>query len=138
MIYKTSLRGIHKLRWQDFEDFWPPSPLCWQIYYISLCSIVDIWLTPPLPLACQRSLWTSTFSEKTCRTLLAVHISKCPPPKSLDVTMDLTKISHHLYDVITFDSILKVTFNFIQICPSKVNIWFWSVTFEVIAVQSLE
>ena len=47
--------GIHKLCWQDFEDF-RPLPLRWQVYCISLCNIVDIWVTP-LPLACQRSLW---------------------------------------------------------------------------------
>ena len=41
----------------DFEDFWPPSLLRWQVYYISLCSIVDIWLTPLFPLTRQRSLW---------------------------------------------------------------------------------
>ena len=26
------------------------------VYYISLCSSIGIWLTPPLPLACLRSL----------------------------------------------------------------------------------
>ena len=52
--FRKWLWGNHKLRWQDFEDFWPP--LCWQVHYISLCSIVDIWETP-LPLACQRSIW---------------------------------------------------------------------------------
>ena len=34
-----------------------PLPLRWQVYLISLFSIVDIWETPSLPLACQRSLW---------------------------------------------------------------------------------
>ena len=41
-----------------FEDFDPPSPLCRQVYYISLCSTIDIRQTP-LPLACLRSLWTA-------------------------------------------------------------------------------
>ena len=36
---------FHKLRWQDFKDFWFPT-LCLQDYYVSLRSIVDIWLTP--------------------------------------------------------------------------------------------
>ena len=38
-----------------------PLPLRWQVYYISLCGIVDICLTP-LFLACQRSLWTAPYS----------------------------------------------------------------------------
>ena len=41
--------GIHKLNWQDFEDFWPPlSPLHWKFYNISFISIVGI--DPPLPM----------------------------------------------------------------------------------------
>ena len=36
----------------------PAPPLHWQVYYISLCSIVDIWIIPLL-LACQCSLWMS-------------------------------------------------------------------------------
>ena len=36
------LGTIHKLRSQDFEAFKPPSLIRWQVYYISLCSIVDI------------------------------------------------------------------------------------------------
>ena len=54
-----TLVGIHKLRKQECANFWPPSPLRKQIYYISLCSSISIWLPPPgpLPLACLRSLW---------------------------------------------------------------------------------
>ena len=43
------LGAIHKLRRQDFEDFWTPLPLRRQVYYISLCSSIDIWQTPPPP-----------------------------------------------------------------------------------------
>ena len=50
--------GIHKLR---LLDFWPPSPLRWQVYYISKY-IVDIWQTP-LPLTCQRSLWMPPYQS---------------------------------------------------------------------------
>ena len=46
-----NLEGIHKLRRQDFANFWPPSPLRRQVYYISLCSNIGIWLTP----ACLRT-----------------------------------------------------------------------------------
>ena len=53
--------AIHKLRWRDFEDFWRTLPLRWQVYYISLYSIVDIWLNP-LPITRQRSLWTALDS----------------------------------------------------------------------------
>ena len=47
----TSLKlgAIHKLRRQDFANFWPPSPLHRQVYYISLCSNIGIWPTPPPP-----------------------------------------------------------------------------------------
>ena len=45
-IHPDPLGAIHKLRWQDFEDFYPLH-LCWQV---NLCSIVDIWLTPSSPL----------------------------------------------------------------------------------------
>ena len=37
--------AIHKLRRQDFANFWPPLPLRRQVYYISLCSSIGIWLT---------------------------------------------------------------------------------------------
>ena len=47
--------AIHKLRRQDFEDFWASLPLRRQVYYISLCISIVIWQTP-LPLACLRSL----------------------------------------------------------------------------------
>ena len=40
--------AIHKLRRQDFVNFWPPSPFRRQVYYISLCSTIGIWL-PPSP-----------------------------------------------------------------------------------------
>ena len=41
--------GIHNLRWQDFEDFWLPSSFVDKFTsYISLCSIVDIWVIPLL------------------------------------------------------------------------------------------
>ena len=43
------LGGIHKLRKQDFANFWPPSPLRKQVYYVSLCSSISIWLTLPPP-----------------------------------------------------------------------------------------
>ena len=46
---KASTGTIHKLRRQDFTNFLPPPrPLRRQVYYISLCSIIGIWL-PPLP-----------------------------------------------------------------------------------------
>ena len=42
--------GIHKLCWQDFEDFWPLS-FRWQLYCISYCSKYSLHLTnPPYPL----------------------------------------------------------------------------------------
>ena len=43
--------GVHKLRQQDFANFWPPSPLHKQVYYISLCSSISIWLPPSPSLA---------------------------------------------------------------------------------------
>ena len=48
-----------------FYEFLTPFPFNWQVYYISLRSIVDIWLTPdpPLSLACQRSFWEPTDFE---------------------------------------------------------------------------
>ena len=49
------LGGIHKLGWHNFEDFDPP-PLYLQVYWISKCCIVDFWVTPSLPLACQHCL----------------------------------------------------------------------------------
>ena len=52
--WSMNFGGILKLRRQDFANFWPPLPLCRQVYYISLCSSIGIWLTP---LACLRSLW---------------------------------------------------------------------------------
>ena len=75
--------GIHKLRRQDFANFWPP--LRRQVFYISLCSSIDIWLTP-LPLACLRSLWMppkkewelSSKRSNKCRRwfpLILCHIS---------------------------------------------------------------
>ena len=50
------LGGIHKLRKQDFANFWHPPrpPSRKQVYYISLCIM---YLAKPLPLACLRSLW---------------------------------------------------------------------------------
>ena len=49
--HKILLKGTstNYLGWQNFEDFWPP-PIRWQVYKISLCSIVGIWVTPPSPL----------------------------------------------------------------------------------------
>ena len=52
----------------------PPSPLRWEVYYISLCSIVDIWQHPSPPC----SLWMSpsggagrgTLAESECRMKL--------------------------------------------------------------------
>ena len=41
--------AFHKLCQQDFANFWPPLPLCQQVYYISLCSTISLWLTPPPP-----------------------------------------------------------------------------------------
>ena len=41
-----SFGAVHKLRKQDFANFWPPSPLRKQVYYISLCSSISIWQTP--------------------------------------------------------------------------------------------
>ena len=41
-----SLGTIHKLHRQDFTNFWPPSPFRRQVYFISLCSNIGIWLTP--------------------------------------------------------------------------------------------
>ena len=42
----VKLGAIHKLRWQDFGNFWPPPNHRWQVckYYFSLCFIVYIWL----------------------------------------------------------------------------------------------
>ena len=54
------LGAIHKLCRQDFGNFWPPSPLRRQVYYISLCSSIDIWQTPS-PLACLRSLCVAPY-----------------------------------------------------------------------------
>ena len=68
-IVNNRFGGIHKLRWQNFEDFWPPSPFRWQVYKIRFYSIVDIWETPSLPFTCQRSLWMPPFSNKTEDTL---------------------------------------------------------------------
>ena len=50
--YINHLGAVHKLRRQDFEDFGPHCPplLRSQVYYISLCSSIDIWPTPPPPL----------------------------------------------------------------------------------------
>ena len=43
--YFKPLRGILKLRRQDFAIFDPhPLQLRWQVYYISLCSSIGIWL----------------------------------------------------------------------------------------------
>ena len=43
-----------------WQNFW--SPLRWQVHYLSLCrNSDDIWATPSLPLACQRSLWMSPY-----------------------------------------------------------------------------
>ena len=91
------LGGIHKLRWQDFL---PSSPLRWQVYYIRLCSTVDIW-GPLLHInTCQRSLWmTITSLLSTPRP--TVH----PPDRSwyVSITSPLkggngyeTKIRAHL------------------------------------------
>ena len=44
---KKPFGGIHKLCKQDFANFWPP--LRKQVYYISLCSSISIWLTPLPP-----------------------------------------------------------------------------------------
>ena len=42
--------AFHKLHRQDFTNFLPASPLPKQVHYISLCSNIGIWLTPPSPL----------------------------------------------------------------------------------------
>ena len=46
----TSKGAVHKLRIQDFEDFWPSLPLRRQVCNISLCNIVGIWQTILSPL----------------------------------------------------------------------------------------
>ena len=47
--WKSTLGAIHKLRRQDFTNFRPNLPLRRQVYYISLCSSIGIWLTPLSP-----------------------------------------------------------------------------------------
>ena len=34
-------RVVHKLRWQDFGFFWPPTPLCWHFLWYERCRNVD-------------------------------------------------------------------------------------------------
>ena len=46
--------GIHKPRRQEFCQYLTHP--CRQVYYLSLCCSIDIWLAP-FPLACLRSLW---------------------------------------------------------------------------------
>ena len=58
------LGGTHKLRWQDFEDFWP-CPLRWQVHYISLL-ILYRWDLGNIPLPCQRCLRMLTKTIKEC------------------------------------------------------------------------
>ena len=50
--------------------FDPLTPLRWQVCYISLCCIVDIWATPSLPLACQRSLWMLPNQNLNTKSLI--------------------------------------------------------------------
>ena len=50
--YKFNFGDIHKLL---LTGFLTPPPLL-TIFYIIICSMIDIWLTPS-PLACQHSLW---------------------------------------------------------------------------------
>ena len=60
--WQSRSRGIHKLRRQVFENFWPSPglPLHLQVNYINLWRNVGIWLTPP-PLVCQHSLWVAPY-----------------------------------------------------------------------------
>ena len=53
--YIDMLEVIHKLRWQDFENFWP---IVDKHQTLNVCCIVDIWLTCRL-LTCKCSLWTA-------------------------------------------------------------------------------
>ena len=64
-IRSFSYGAIHKLRRQDFTNFWPPSPLRRQVYYISLYSKIGIWLIPPPP-----SPAYVVYGWSLCRTLL--------------------------------------------------------------------
>ena len=66
-IKEINLKGcIHNLHWQDLDDFL--SPLRWEVY-LSLCRIVDIWITPFF-LTCQRILWTAPDLKLKQRTQL--------------------------------------------------------------------
>ena len=71
------------------------TPFRWQVYNISLCTIVDIWLNP-LPLACQRSLWMAPMSTMGIRLRFGtgssclITISFCP------LALKIMKINYNL------------------------------------------
>ena len=67
MTYLTTIWGrsqttftnyVHKLRWQNFGFFWPPTPLSWHFLWYERWQKVDIFGPPT---SCKRSLWTPPY-----------------------------------------------------------------------------
>ena len=54
---------VHKLRWQDFSFFWPPTLLRWHfLWYTSWQKVEIIGLPTYLPTSsCKRILWTPPY-----------------------------------------------------------------------------
>ena len=65
-------RGVvHKLRWQNFDFFWPSTPLRWHFLPPYECwQKVDLFGSPT-PSSCERSLWTAPEADK-----LNVHFAR--------------------------------------------------------------
>ena len=56
------LGAVHRLRWQDFGFFWPPTPLNWIFYGINIDK-KETFLDPMPTSCCKRSFWTTPLGE---------------------------------------------------------------------------
>ena len=70
------LYGVfHKLHWQAFAFFWPPTPLRWHFPWYKGWQIVDIFEHLPT-LSCKCSLWTTTMYFLTIASRIWFRLSK--------------------------------------------------------------
>ena len=62
---RSELGGVHKLCWQDFVFFWPPTPLRWHfIPYKSWQILTFLDYLPSEPTSfCQCSLWMTPYGS---------------------------------------------------------------------------
>ena len=89
MHVSSGLGVVHKLCWQDFGFFWPPTPLCWHFLWYERWQNIDIfgpptYLPPLLNVVCEQAITKEllySLKKFHCQKLLedfGQNVTWCP------------------------------------------------------------